>query len=203
MKPLLKARNELEKAGAAIEDMRNAKDSKSYTEAWELFLIRLERVWNKICSQLSKSPKYKTCLVIDQAKQLRKDDPLLTYLTTARGANEHTIEDITENEPGRIGINPAIGNELSIDMHIRNGNVFIKSEQPLKIDFIPGKVTLKPVTNRAGTCEPPKIHLGNTLPKIDPVFIAEAGLKYYANLIQEAEDFFVNLMTFGYVRSSP
>jgi hypothetical protein len=192
MKPLLKIREELEKARAALDEMRKSHDLVSYEEAWKLFLFRLERVWNKLCAHLSKSPKYKNCLVIDHAKQLRGNDPLLSYLMYARGADEHTIEDITERQPGGIGINPATGNKLEIDyMSISNGNIFIKSKQPIKIKFYPEKIKLNSITNRGGTYHPPKTHLGNPIKSIEPIDVALAGLNYYEDLIKKAEEYFV------------
>jgi hypothetical protein len=192
MKPLLKVRDELEKARLALEDMRKSHDLVSYEEAWKLFLMRLERVWNKLCAHLSKSPKYKNYLVIDHAKQLRANDPLLSYLTNARGVDEHTIEDITERQPRGIGISPATGNRLQIDhMTISNGNIVIKSKQPLRIDFFPEKIKLKSITNRSGTYHPPKTHLGNPIKSIEPMDVADAGLNYYKDLIEKAEEYFI------------
>jgi len=192
MKPLLKVKNELEKARTALGEMRKSRDLASYEEAWKLFLIRLERVWNKLCAHLSKSPKYNNCLIMDYAKQLRANDPLLSYLTNARGVDEHTIDDITEKQPGGIGINPATGNKLQIDhMTISDRNIIIKSKQPIKIEFFPEKIKLKSITNRSGTYHPPKTHLGNPLKSSEPVDIAEAGINYYEDLIAKAEEYFV------------
>jgi hypothetical protein len=192
MKPLQKVREELKKARAALEEMRKTHDLISYEEEWKLFLIRLERVWNKLCNHLSTSPKYKNWPIIDHAKQLRKNDPLLSYLENARGADEHTIEEITERQPGGIGINAAIGNELHIEhMTVKNGNIFIKSKQPIRIDFIPGKIKLKPIIKRGVTYNPPKTHLGNPIKSIEPIDVAEAGLNYYEDLIEEAEKYFL------------
>jgi hypothetical protein len=192
MKPLLKVREELEKARTALEEMRNTHDLVSYEEAWKLFLIRLERVWNKLCNQLSTSPKYKNWPIIDHAKQLRGNDPLLSYLINARGADEHTIEEIIERQSGGIGINPATGNKLHIElMTDTNGSIFIKSKQPIKIDFIPEKIKLKSITNRSGTYNPPKTHFGNPIKSIEPIDVAVAGLNYYEDLIEKAEEYFL------------
>jgi hypothetical protein len=191
MTPFPKVTEELEKARAALEEMRKTYDLLSYEEAWKLFLSRLERVWNKLCNHLSKSPKYKNWLVIDHVKQLRENDPLLSYLRYARGADEHTIEEITERQSRGIGINPATGNELHIEhLTIANGKISIKSKHPLKISFIPEKIKLKSVTNRNGTYNPPKTHLGDPINSIEPISIAEAGLIFYEDLIKRAEEYF-------------
>jgi hypothetical protein len=161
-------------------------------KTWKLFLIHLERVWLKLDSHLRKSPKYKNWLLIDHTKHLRKHDPLLSYLITARGADEHTIEEITERQLGGFSINPAAGNELYIErMTIKNDNVFIKTKQPIRIDLFPAKLNLKPITNRNGTYNPPKTHIGNAMKSIEPIDVAEAGLIFYENLIIKAEEYFL------------
>lgn len=40
-------------------------------------------------------------------ESLRKKDQLLSYLINARGADEHTVNEIVGRESGGIGINPA------------------------------------------------------------------------------------------------
>jgi hypothetical protein len=194
MKSLQKIREELVEAKASIEEMKKARDLVSYEKAWKLFLIRLERVWNKLCNHLCKSPKYKSWSIIDQAKQLRKNDPLLSYLTIARGADEHTIDEITEKQPGGIGINLADPNEHYIEhiaLSAKNGNITIKSKQPLKVDFIPEKLKLNSVANRSGISNPPTTHLGNPIKSVEPIDIAEAGLDFYEDLIKKAEEHFL------------
>jgi hypothetical protein len=192
MKSLQKVREELEEARAVLQEMREAHDLASYEKAWKLFLIHLERVWYKLCHHLSKSPKYKNWSVIDHVKQLRKNDSLLSYLTNARAIDEHTVEEITERQPGGIGINPASGNELYIEhMTINRGNIFIKSNQPIKIDFIHEKLKLKSITNWGRMYKPPKTYLGNPIKGTEPIDVAEAGLNFYEDLIKKAEEYFL------------
>lgn len=127
-----------------------------------------------------------------RAKKIRKKDSLLSYLVNARGADEHSVEDITKNESGSIGINPAFGNTLKINkLEINNGQVTINSDQPIRIDFIPGKVRLLPVTNRGRTYPVPTKHLDNALNSGDPIKIAEMGVAFYKNYFKKTEDFFV------------
>jgi hypothetical protein len=192
MKLLHKVREELEEARAALQEMKKAHDLASCEKAWKLFLIHLERVWLKLDSHLCKSPKYKNWLVIDHTKHLRKHDPLLSYLTTARGADEHTIEEIVERQPGMCSINPVAGDELYIEsITNQNDNVFIKTKQPISIVLFPPKLNLKSITNRNGTYNPPETHIGNAMKNIEPIDVAEAGLKFYENLIIKAEEYFL------------
>jgi hypothetical protein len=194
MKPFQKVREELEEARAALQEMREAHDLAAYEKAWKLFLIHLERVWNKLCNHLSKSPKYRNWTVISHTKQLRANDPLLSYLTNARGADEHTIEEITEKQPGGIGINLADPNEHHIEhmaISVKNGNISMQSKQSVRVDFIPGRLKLNSITSRSGTYNPPDTHLDNPIKSIEPIDIAEAALNFYEDLIKKAEEHFL------------
>lgn len=181
---------ELAKARAAIEAMRNAKTLDDFEESWKEFLGRIERVWNKAFSHFSKSPKWNGWK--GKFEGLRKSDPLLTYLINARGADEHTVNEIVGKEPGGIGINAAEGDSLYIEhMEINNGNIFIKSPQKIKVDFLPTRTTLLPVTNRGRTYPVPTTHLGNHVDPRNVIAIADAGAQFYKNFLAQAEEFFI------------
>ena len=181
---------ELSKAQIAIEAMRNAKTLEEFEESWKEFLSRLERVWNKGVSHFCKSPRWNGWK--GQFERLRKTDPLLSYLVNARGAEEHTVNEIVGKEPGGIGINPAERNSLYIEhMEINNGNIFIKSPQKIKIDFMPARTTLLPITNRGRTYPVPSTHLGNAVDPMNVIAIAEAGAQFYEKFLSQAEKFFV------------
>jgi hypothetical protein len=192
MQPLDKPKAKLEKARSDIESMRKAQDFDSFEEAWHRFLHRLERVWNKTSYHLSRSPKYQGRTVRGRTEKLRKKDILLSHLINARGADGHTIEEITGRKPSEIRVNSAVGSALYIkQMSINKGNMFIESDRPIRVEFIPGRVELLPVTNRGRIYDPPRSHLGNRLLSIEPVVIAELGFIFYEDYIKQAEKFFV------------
>jgi hypothetical protein len=76
-------------------------------------------------------------------------------------------------------------------MRINNGNIFIKSPQKIKIDFLPAKTRLLPVLNRGRTYPVPTIHLGNSIDPNNVIAIAEAGVQYYEHFLNQAEAYFV------------
>lgn len=192
MQPLDKAKAQLQKARRSLERMRVAQSLDKYEEEWVDFLHNLERTWNKTVNHLSRSPKYKGWSKRSRTENLRRQDPLLSYLVNARGAEEHTVAQITEKEMGSIGISPAEGNELLIrHMSISKGVININADRPIKIVFIPGKVKLLPVVNRGRTYDPPKMHLGEDVGEIDPIKVAELGITFYEDYIKEAESYFV------------
>jgi hypothetical protein len=182
---------ELKKAENAIDNMRKANSLDEFEDAWKEFLSRLERVWTKSSNHFGKSPKWNGWK--GNFEPLRRSDPLLSYLINARGADEHTVNEILTREPGGIGINPAEGNSLFIEhMTIKNGHVLIKSPQKIKIDFLPERIVLLPVNNRGRTYDVPTKHLGKSINSNNVISIAEAGAKFYQRFLDDAEIFFVH-----------
>lgn len=185
-----KPEKELEKAQHALDLMRRSNKLGEFEEHWKEFLGRLQRVWNKACDQFRRNPKWNGWK--GTYEQARKEDPLLSYLINARGADEHTVGEITEREGGSIGINPATGNSLYIErLEIKDGGISIKSPQNLRIDFIPGRVKLLPVTNRGRVYPVPTDHLGNPIDPSNVIAIAELALQYYTKFLEEARAYFV------------
>ncbi|HEY8099639.1 MAG TPA: hypothetical protein VIF82_02705 [Burkholderiaceae bacterium] len=181
---------ELAKARAAVEAMRNAKTLDEFDESWKELLGRLERVWTKGINHFGKSPKWNGWK--GKFEPLRRSDPLLSYLVNARGADEHTINEIIGRDPGGIGINAAEGNSLYIEhMEIKNGKIFIQSPQKIRIDFLPARTTLLPITNRGRTYPIPTSHLGNFVDPMNVIAVAELGVQFYECFLSQAEEFFV------------
>lgn len=190
MKHSEQPRIELAKAKASIEGMRDAKSLDEFEEHWKTFLNVLERVWNKASHHYSKSPKWNGWK--GKYEQLRKKDPLLVYLINARGADEHTVNEIVSREPGGIGINPAEGNSLYIEeMTINKGTISIKSPQKIRVDFIPARTTLLPVVNRGQTFPIPISHLGTPIDPSKVIEVAEAGIEFYEEFLNDVEATFV------------
>lgn len=181
---------ELAKAKAAIAAMAAAHTIDEFEEQWKEFLRRLERVWNKAIAHFGKSPKWNGW----QGKydNLRRRDPLLSYLVNARGAEEHTVNEVVGREPGGIGINPAEGNSLYIErMEIKNGTLSIRSPQKVKIEFLAARMTLVPVVNRGRRYGLPSHHLGNSIDPSNVLGVAELAVKFYEEALAQAEAFFV------------
>jgi hypothetical protein len=192
MQPIDRPWEQLRKAESYIEKMTTASSLGEYEEYWKEFLHNLERSWNKLTSHLKRSPKYQGWVERGKTEKLRRQDQLLSYLVNARGAEEHSVADISKQQPGGIGINPAFGNSLHINkLEINNGQIHIDSDQPIRIDFIPGKVELLSVENRGRTYDIPSQHIGNDIKTNDPVEIAKLGVAFYKAYFEKAESHFV------------
>jgi hypothetical protein len=170
--------------------MHASKTSKEFEEHWKEYLQRLERSWNKARAHYGKSPKWTGWQ--SKIERARRTDELLSYLENARGAEEHSVDEIVEHAPSGIGINPASGNSLYIEkMEMKDGILSVWSPQKLKVEFLPGRMSLIPIVNRGRTYKPPSSHCGASINPVDVIGIAELGFKFYAESLQEAEAFFV------------
>jgi hypothetical protein len=182
--------HELSRARDAAQKMAAAASLDEYEEHWKEFLRRLERCWNKAQAHYGKSPKWNGWQ--GRIDKLRRTDPLLSYLVNARGAEEHTVSEITTRHPGGIGINPAEGNSLYIEhMEVKDGTISIRSPQKIRIDFIPDRIGLLPVSNRGRTYGIPGSHLGSGIDPRNVQAIANVALSFYEQVLREAEAFFV------------
>ena len=152
---------------------------------------RTERSWNKAQAHFGKSPKWSGWQ--GKVEQQRKSDELLLYLIQSRGAEEHTVNAISERQPGGIDINPASGNSLFIErMEIRNGQIVeLRSPQAIRIDLLPPRIRLLPVTNRGRKYEVPTSHLGSRVDPTNVIAIAKAAYRFNEKVLAEAEAKFV------------
>ncbi len=182
---------ELKKAEEAISAMESSKTLDQFEEQWKEFLRRIERCWNKAQAHFGKSPKWNGWQ--GKIEKLRKNDDLLLYLVQARGAEEHSVNEISEHQPGSIGINPAVGNSLFIEkLEIRNGQIVeLRSPQLLRIDVLPARIRLLPVVNRGRRYEIPQHHLGGSIDPMNVISISKAAYIFYEKILTEAEKKFV------------
>ncbi|MGS0546759.1 hypothetical protein ACU8WE_30035 [Pseudomonas parakoreensis] len=182
---------ELDKAASAIGEMSSAKTLDEFEEAWKSYLSRLERCFNKAQAHFKKSPKWDSWW--GKYKRLRSDDELLSYLINARGAEEHSVEQIVEKHLGSVVINAADGdslfiNEMSIDGF---GRLSINSPQDLSVVFSPAKMALLPIKNRGRDYPVPNLHLGRSIDPADVCGISKLAYDFYAEFLMAAEAYFV------------
>lgn len=189
MNPTTKPRQELDRARASITYMLSAPTLGAFEEHWKEFLRRLERGWNKLSAQHKTDPKWNGWK--SPFEHMRRTDPLISYLLNARGADEHSVQDITAAEGTSISINPAEGSGLHIERLVLSRNsLHVQSKQPVKIEFSPARISLLPVVNRGRTYNVPTEHNGAPIDSSNITAIAEIGLGYYLKAVSDAEKFF-------------
>jgi hypothetical protein len=190
MQASTKPREEFQRAKEAFERMRNAKSFAEFEESWREYLRRIDRVWNKAEAHFRRSPKWGGWA--GKFVALRTKDELLSYLMQARNADEHTVGDIAEKQPGGIAINAA---DPSRALHIRKlemsgGKMFLDADNAIVV-IVPERAKLLPVTNRGKTYSAPTKHLGAELDANNVLDVAERGLRFYEDFLEKAEAHFV------------
>lgn len=175
---------ELHKAEQQVELMSQARTLDDFEQHWKQYLHSLERVWSKAEAHFRQYSSWDG--LKGKYVKLRKEDPLLSYLTNARGAEEHTVKEITRRELGGLTINPATGNSMFIEsLVIQNGTIVeLKSPDTLRIDFIPERVCLEPISNRGRSYPPPIEHLGKPVNTLDVISLAKLGAQFYRDFLE-------------------
>jgi hypothetical protein len=97
------ARIEFNRARDNVESLatlRPAADFEEIQTRWVAFLSAADRMFNKLKEGSKASPQSKHWY--GTKVHQRRTDPMLCYLQHARNADEHTLEVVTQNLPGRI-----------------------------------------------------------------------------------------------------
>ena len=159
---------------------------------WKDFLSHLERFWYKSQAHFGRSPKWKSWASSWQRE--RERDPLLNYLRLARGAHEHTLEEISARKSGSLTITAGpTGGGLLHGFEIANGVLTADvGAGSIQFTFSPDRVVTLPIRSRGEDCPPPTTHLGESVNPENVVEMASAGYKYYERFLTEAEAHLVN-----------
>ena len=185
--PLKHSKAELRAALRAIEAMNSSDSMDQFESEWREFLTCLEKVWTKV---------ERTCQPHRDAFQpwqgqfqaLRKKDMLLRYLKQARDADNHSIQDMTKIKPGETTfnfVNPTGG--YIHHLEIRNGNVVTYQGDPMVQTTTPPHPVAVPVQNNGIWFNPPTSHLGKPVLNLHPVTLAELGIAFYSNFVDQVE----------------
>jgi hypothetical protein len=181
---------ELHKAKHSITAMEKSSNLDDFEENWKSYLHRIERCFNKAVSHYKKSPKWDSWC--GHYKRLRAGDHLLAYLINARGADEHSVEEITKRQGGGVGVNPASGDVLVLrNVSINGGSLSFETDQPIQMSFYPQKMALLPVKNRGRVYPVPVYHLGQKINPDDVCGVAKLAISFYSAFLEDAEKYFV------------
>lgn len=188
--PLKHPRLELMAAEKALADMRGAKSLDEFEMEWRTCLNHLEKMWQKVerCCQHVRG-QFEPWQ--GQFHRLRKKDMLLRYLKQARDADNHSVQDVTRVEPGSRGykfLNPRGG--YIKRMEIRNGEVVHYQGDPMIVEEKPPHPVAVPVMNNGEWFNPPTSHLGQPIATPHPVLLAELGIKFYSDYLDQVQKMF-------------
>lgn len=170
---LIEAITELKTASEAYKKMAavGVGSFHQYDIAWREFLQAIDRAWNKIlakCQNEKKWPKLRS-----KFENIRKNDPLLKYISQARNVTEHTISEVMKDWDANLKATP-----------VANG---------IQLSWSAWDRPLLPVTNRGTTFHPPKTHLSKPMsfyrknrPNVEePRVVAELAMLFYINMVTE------------------
>jgi hypothetical protein len=186
--PPAHALEELDRAKTAVARMQTAISLADFEEQWKEFLRRLERVWNKAANHFGKSPKWNGWK--GRYEKQRSTDELLLYFHFARGAEEHSIAPIVENQPERLSLTGKSGHPFVTGVKVENGSLVLEVDPVVQVAIEPALLKLLPVTHRGRRYEVPSKHLGKTIGSHNLIELSEMGIEYYAKLLENAEERF-------------
>lgn len=181
----------------AIDRMATTTTYSELYEAWEDYLIRIERAWERAHRAVKKKNGFQQWF--KPYAKLRDDDPLLNYLRHARSAETHAISK-TLDKPIQLLVRDKLGRPFGVNnvqYKLNDGVLDIHIDTPesdLLLDYgvsvIPTDPHLVRFKNRGVWYELPSTHLGNPIRIFHPVVIARMGLAFYRGFIEEAMNYF-------------
>lgn len=172
-KELIKAKKSLKK----MKELRSQNDINlldEFESHWIDFLINLEKIWKKAELECKDLPKFQPWQGV--YKRERKKDPLLSYLKNARDVDQHSIQQIAIER----------GYEIKITSPLEGATFNAGDTITIKGEVKEPRIETQAVTNRSEVYQPPIEHLDKRLlnPN-DPIELAELGLAYYENFLDE------------------
>lgn len=184
--PLKHPRAELRAAERALEAMKQAKDFATFDEEWRAFLAAIEKVWIKTercCQHVRKDFQPWQ----GQYHTLRRKDMLLRYLKQARDADNHSVQEVANYTPGGLGLRFAGGSGHIQRLTIHNGIVTYEGSPNLVVDHHPPRLEAVRVKNNGEWYNPPSSHLDKPVTDHHPAHLAQMGLAFYKEFVDEVE----------------
>jgi hypothetical protein len=190
--PLIRSKEELRAAAAALERMREGIPYQQFAAEWQAFVDRLEKVWVKAERECQRfENKFKPWQGAFQA--LRKSDPLLRYLYQSRHADQHSVQVLTGFEMARLVLKLPPKGSAGIEINEEKGTMTISAgDQPVQFGVLAPRqqYCLFPITNKGVQYQTPTEHLGIQLDGTDPLLVAEKGFAFYQDFLRQAEEKF-------------
>jgi hypothetical protein len=190
--PLIRSKQELRAAAAALERMREGIQYEQFAAEWQTLVDRLEKVWVKAereCQQFEN--KFRPWQGAFQA--VRKSDPLLRYLYQSRHADQHSVQVLTGFEMWRLLLKLPPKGSAGIQIDEEKGTMTVSAgDQGIQFGMLPPRqrYCLFPITNQGVEYQTPTEHLGIQLDGTDPLLVAEKGLAFYQDFLRQAEEKF-------------
>ncbi|MDR6288624.1 hypothetical protein E9232_001131 [Inquilinus ginsengisoli] len=191
-KAITKARGRLRIAEKAIKELEECNNFESFCDIWFTFLTSAKGIYTVLEQGAKISPQSRQWFGAKSAE--RRNDELLQYVYQARNDDEHGIEPISKEVPGRLSV--GVRKEGYSDSIIFNANlergvgkIEMRSldGKPILIEQTFPHIALITVRGRGKDLyDPPKYHKGKILTDISPSNIAKIALSYLSELVESA-----------------
>ncbi len=176
---LSRATEEFNFAKEALLKMKDERSPRKAKRYWSDFLNHMQRAYNRL-GGAAKDGRARGWYQRLQAQ--RSADPLMQYLHQARHADEHGIEEVSDEFFGSI--------EIGSGSYVESFSVDNRRVTSSKVSGNV-KITLKhelvPVKNRGVTYPIPDAHLGKEMDLRDPIHAGKLALDYLSLKIEEAK----------------
>ena len=161
---LAKSFAEINAAKRALSRLEKAPSFEVAAEAWNEGISAVAKAWNKAAAEYKNTPTFPVWN--SKWEEILKTDFLLQYVRQARNADEHTIQDSLQSNPGGVAINSATpGGALYIKkMEFSGGRIKLDTGgMPFSVKMILPHPELIAFTNRGVKYEPPNQHKCNNI----------------------------------------
>jgi hypothetical protein len=179
------ARVQLGRATQSLTELKGSNDFATIETHWAAFLVAMTRVFTKL-EQGSKT-SYKSNAWWGRRVHEKKTDPLLRYLLHARNADEHTLQQITEFNPGRAHVGQPTAQEIA-DLHHQLEHETRPHAVLGLAEVVFPHVVLKEVVDKGVRFSPPQSHLDVPLTNTSPAHVGDLALAYLEAMIKEAAE---------------
>lgn len=179
------ARDELRRARECVDRMSKAASLGEFDDAWKDCIARLSRFWYKTKASLQGDPRFFNSPHVKEATAAQKNDPLIQYISQARNADEHGIDDITLKAGGSVAINPTEVDGVRVLKNLSLSSGVLRFEAPhgAVISFEPGSVIPQPVRNRNQEYPVPDQHMGKPIMQKSLIEFGSLGVSFYERIL--------------------
>lgn len=185
--PLKHPKAELNAAARAINSMNSAGDFETFELEWREFLSCLEKVWIKT-ERACQQQRARFQPWQGRYQMLRKKDALLRYLKQARDADNHSIQELTQDNPGSLVVKSKDSNGNFIEnLEITQENFNQHDIDKLFMVITSPHVIALPVKNHGEWFNPPKSHLNKPVEDDHPATLAALGFEFYSAFLADVE----------------
>lgn len=165
-----------------LAEMEAASELDDLADAWEVFLIYHQRVWNK--SEAYYKGEAFWGRIRQKFSARRKSDPVLQYVHQARHADEHGVQLISEVADSQTRVSGP-GTIMPGSKITGGGDSYLAPGSTATVAIDPSTIVARDVTNRGDTYPVPAVQ-GAVRPHA-VIELARHAVRFYADLFSDID----------------